>query len=98
MRLPFEKEDKILELNYNVADCYDLIKKNKEFNLQKNKSVIKIIKSDFAFTNWDDWMREVVWYGHRSGRYTCKIENTLNNKSLIENDKSSNIIGNSYIV
>ena len=35
MRLPFEEKDKILELNYNVADCYDLIKKNKEFHLKK---------------------------------------------------------------
>jgi len=91
MRLPFEKDDKILELNYNIANCYDLIKKNKEFDIQKDRSVVKIIKSDFSFKNWDDWMREVVWYGHRSGRYTCKIENTLNNKRLVDNDKSSNI-------
>ena len=99
MRLPFENEDKILELNYNIVDCYELIKKNKKFNLQKEKSIIKIIKSDFYFDNWNDWMREVVWYGHRSGRYTCKIENTLkNNQKLIDNEKSSNIIGNSYIV
>ena len=99
MRLPFENENKILELNYNIADCYDLIKKNKEFNLKKEKSVIKIVKSDFYFDNWNDWMREVVWYGHRSGRYTCKIENALkNNQNLIDNEKSSNIIGNSYIV
>ena len=38
MRLPFEEKDKILELNYNIADCYDLIKKNKEFHLKKVKS------------------------------------------------------------
>ena len=88
-----------MELNYNVADCYDLIKKNKEFKLQKEKSIIKVIKTDFCFENWSDWMREVMWYGHRSGRYVCKIENTLGNKKiLIDNDKSSNIIGNSYIV
>ena len=98
MRLPFEEKDKILELNYNIADCYDLIKKNKEFHLKKVKSKVKIIKSDFCFNNWNEWMQEVVWYGHRSGRYTCKIENTLDNKRLIENDKSSNVIGNSYVV
>ena len=43
-------------------------------------------------------MQELVWNGHRSGRNTCKIENTLDNKRLIENDKSSNVIGNSYVV
>ena len=32
MRLPFEEKDKILELNYNIADCcYDLIKKIRNF-------------------------------------------------------------------
>ena len=44
MRLPFEEKDKILELNYNIADCYDLIKKNKEFHLKKVKSKVKIKK------------------------------------------------------
>ena len=72
---------------------------NLNFNLKKQQNKNLIIKSDFTFNNWDDWMREVMWYGHRSGKYTCKVTNgqmKSNYKSY--NDKSSNVIGNSYIV
>ena len=72
---------------------------NLNFNLKKQQNTNLIIKSDFTFNNWDDWMREVIWYGHRSGKYTCKVANDQmksNYKSY--NDKSSNVIGNSHIV
>ncbi len=100
MRKPFDKQDKILNLNYNILEAYNLIKKSKPYEIKKEKSKIKIIKSDYIFEKWDDWAREVVWYGHRSGKYSCKIEDTdeILKKKIIKSDKASNVIGNSYIV
>ena len=100
MRRPFENKDQIIEINYNILQCYNNIKKNKKFSLVKKNSKLKIIKSDHSYNSWNDWAREVVWYGHRSGIYTCKIEDLNDNSkdNKIENEKSSNIIGNSYIV
>ena len=44
-------------------------------------------------------MREVIWYGHRSGKYTCKIINKNKQINTAGNyEKDSNVIGNSYIV
>ena len=99
MRLPFETKDITLNFKFNILECYNSMLQNLNFNLKKQQNKNLIIKSDFTFNNWDDWMREVMWYGHRSGKYTCKVTNgqmKSNYKSY--NDKSSNVIGNSYIV
>ena len=99
MRLPFETKDVTLNFKFNILECYNSMLQNLNFHLKKQQNKNFIIKSDFTFNNWDDWMREVMWYGHRSGKYTCKVTNgqmKSNYKSY--NDKSSNVIGNSYIV
>ena len=99
MRLPFETKDVTLNFKFNILECYNSMLQNLNFHLKKQQNKNLIIKSDFTFNNWDDWMREVMWYGHRSGKYTCKVTNSQmksNYKSY--NDKGSNVIGNSYIV
>ena len=74
MRLPSENEDIFFRTKYNIMECYRdiLILKNPVF--KKKLSHYKIIKSDMKFNNSQDWMREVIWYGHRSGKYLCKVE------------------------
>ena len=100
MRLPFENKDENLTTKYNILETFTLMKQNADFELKEKDVSLKIIKSDFSFDNWDDWMREVIWYGHRSGKYSCQIieSNSENQKTLIKNKEDSNIIGNSFIV
>ena len=71
---------------------------NLNFNLKEEQNRNLIVKSDFTFDNWNDWMREVIWYGHRSGRYICRTTNNqIKSNYEFDNDKSSNVIGGSYI-
>ena len=99
MRLPFETKDVTLNFKFNILECYNSMLQNLNFHLKKQQNKNLIIKSDFTFNNWDDWMREVMWYGHRSGKYTCKVANSQMKSSYKSyNDKGSNVIGNSYIV
>ena len=74
------------------------MKLNLNFNLEINKFLYKIIKNDYIYNNWDEWMREVIWYGHRSGKYTCKIIRLDSKENARKKEQESNIIGNSYIV
>jgi len=76
MRLPFETKDVMLSFKFNILECYNLILQNLNYNLKKEQNEKLIIKSDFTFNNWNDWMREVIWYGHRSGKYTCRVINS----------------------
>ena len=98
MRRPFEKDNVNIKSSYNIIECFNLIKKNLSYEIVKKSSNNLIIKNDFFYDNWDDWMREVIWYGHRSGKYVCKIETDYKNDLIKYNAVDSNIIGNSYIV
>ena len=100
MRLPFENKNEFINSNFNVIECFKSMKENTNYNLKKGNYIQKIIKDDFTDVNWEDWMREVIWYGHRSGKYSCKVvEQDKKNKSIeIKNKKDSNIIGNSFII
>ena len=40
---------------------------------KKNKS--KIIRTDMRFNDIQQWMREVIWYGHSEVvKYLCNVE------------------------
>ena len=100
MRLPWSDDDEMLDLNYNIIESYqDILKLNKPNIVSKNNK-IKIIRTDMKFNDIQHWMREVIWYGHRSGKYTCKIEglNNNSNNEILNEQNASKIIGNSYIV
>ena len=81
MRLPFENKNEFINSNFNVIECFKSMKENTNYNLKKGNYIQKIIKDDFTYDNWEDWMREVIWYGHRSGKYSCKV---------VEQDKKIN--------
>jgi radical SAM superfamily enzyme YgiQ (UPF0313 family) len=98
MRRPFERENVNIKTDFNIIECYNLIKQNLPYEIVQKNSNNLIIKNDFFYDNWDDWMREVIWYGHRSGKYICKIETNSKNDAMKHNIVDSNIIGNSYIV
>ncbi len=98
MRKPFEKKNIIIESKYNIIECFDLMRLNLNFNLEINEFLYKIIKNDYVYDNWDEWMREVIWYGHRSGKYTCKIIRLDSKDNARKKVQELNIIGNSYIV
>jgi hypothetical protein len=98
MRRPFERENVNIKTDFNIIECYNLIKQNLPYEIVQKNSNNLIIKNDFFYDNWDDWMREVIWYGHRSGKYICKIETNSKNDAIKHNIVDSNIIGNSYIV
>ena len=97
MRLPFKSENVYFEDNYNIYNSFQSIIKleNSDFK-DINPINYKIIKNDLQFNKIDDWLREVIWYGHRSGKYLCNIE--LNNQQINdENIKDSGQLIGPYI-
>tara|TARA_B110000014_G_C19821345_1_gene426083 strand:- start:50 stop:664 length:615 start_codon:yes stop_codon:yes gene_type:complete len=94
MRLPTSNNDKFIDLEYNIIEnYYDILKLNKPV-FKKKKNKVQIIRSDMKFNTPQDWMREVIWYGHRSGKYLCRIKNLTKEE---ENTKTANFVG-PYIV
>jgi len=75
MRLPWNDKDETFEENFNIIENYHQILRLNKPNFISKKNKITIVRSDMQFKNEQDWMREVIWYGHRSGKYLCNIKN-----------------------
>ena len=87
--------DEVMNLKYNVLDYYKSILSLDKIDLVENPQKIIIVKSDIKFTDPKDWMREIIWYGHRSGKYLCGVRNIYNKNDIEKNQ--SNMVG-AYIV
>ena len=71
----YKKQDyEVFKGNFNIIENYYEILKLNEAKFIEKKNNITIIKTDMIFKDPQDWMREVIWYGHRSGKYLCKIK------------------------
>ena len=75
LRVFGEKDDETIDLKYNILEYYKSIIQLEKSELKLSASKIIVIKSDNKYHDIQQWMREVIWYGHRSGKYLCKVKN-----------------------
>jgi radical SAM superfamily enzyme YgiQ (UPF0313 family) len=90
MRLPWKQKNENFEENFNILESYFEILRLNNPDFVESKKKITIIKEDMSFKDPQDWMREVIWYGHRSGKYLCNIKEfsfkkEIKDKSLVSN-------------
>ena len=97
MRLPDQQSNEFFLDKYNIFQSYQSIIMMEDHNFEiSNEKKLKIIKNDMKFESFEDWLREVIWYGHRSGKYMSKIENISNTKNT-GIDKEKGVLIGPYI-
>jgi len=69
IKIPFQKEDVEIHLNYNILGFYHGILTGKEVPLQNASCSYVIDRTSETWQSWDDWCRKMVWYGNRKGAY-----------------------------
>lgn len=69
LKLPFQKEDMPVELSYNIWEVYCAVLKGKPAFLEQGKYHYLIDRSSLTWSSWEDWCREVIWYGNKKGDY-----------------------------
>ncbi len=69
LKQPFQNEDVVLDLSYNIWEFYQSILKGTEVHLAPKRVRYHIDCASKQWLSWDEWCREVVWYGHRRGAY-----------------------------
>ena len=69
LKTPFSAEDVTLECNYNIFEFYKSVLMSEEIPLEDKPTAYRIDKSAQVYTNWDDFCREVIWYGNKKGAY-----------------------------
>jgi hypothetical protein len=67
LKMPFESCNNAIETSYNIFEIYKGIITSNAANLKKEKHCYLIKKSKNVYSTWDDWYREVVFYGNRKG-------------------------------
>lgn len=74
VKLPFQKEDLTIELSYNIWEIYQAALRGKSISLENGKRKYLIDRSSLTWLSWEDWCREVIWYGNKKGAYLygCK--------------------------
>lgn len=69
IKLPFQLEDKSIKLSYTVLELYQAVLHGKEISLEKRQSTYHIDRTSESWDSWEEWYRQVVWYGNKKGAY-----------------------------
>ncbi|MDP6503372.1 MAG: cobalamin-dependent protein, partial [Planctomycetota bacterium] len=69
IKVPFQDEDRAVELSYNIWEYYRSILIGDPLPLEENECECLIDRTSETWDSWDDYCREVIWYGNKKGAY-----------------------------
>lgn len=69
MKRPFQTDDLDIELSFNIWEFYQGVLVGQKLPLECHPSRHHIDRTSVRWQTWDDWCREVVWYGNKKGAY-----------------------------
>jgi hypothetical protein len=69
LKLPYQPEDMEIDLHHNILDLYQGVLRGKREPLKEARSQIRIERSKEAWNSWEEWCRQVVWFGNKKGAY-----------------------------
>lgn len=69
LKIPFLTDDITLTLRYDIMKFYRGSLEDNGVVLEKIPTKYNIERSKAAFTDWNLWFKEVVWYGNKKGAY-----------------------------
>ena len=69
MKQPFQTEDLELELSFNIWEFYRAAVAGAAIPLENKASRYHVNRTGTTWPSWNDWCREVIWYGNKKGAY-----------------------------
>ena len=69
LKQPFQKEDATFRSEYDLLAAYDAIRKTGSGTVPYRQECYLINKAIAQWHDWQEWSREVVWYGNKRGAY-----------------------------
>lgn len=69
IKRPFQTENTTLKLTYNIWEFYQSVLEGARIPLIEKPSLFQIDRISARWNTWDDWFREVVWFGNKKGAY-----------------------------
>jgi hypothetical protein len=69
LKRPFTRDTLSLPLRYNVWDYYRGALVGEERSIEEQSALVAVDRAKQSWWNWDDYCREVIWYGNKKGAY-----------------------------
>lgn len=69
LKLPFQTGDLKVPLSYNIWETYQAAKVGETLPIQERQSIYHVDRTTRRWNSWDDWFREVIWWGNKKGAY-----------------------------
>ncbi|HUA66947.1 MAG TPA: cobalamin-dependent protein [Candidatus Saccharimonadales bacterium] len=69
LKLPFQTEDLDVTLRYNIWEFYRAALRGETIPLIEKPVTCHVDRTSQAYWTWDDFCREVIWYGNKKGAY-----------------------------
>jgi len=73
IKLPFQKTDLEISLSYNILELYYNHKRDIDTPIVKQTHKYKIDRTSEIWFSWEQWCREVIWWGNKKGAYLYKV-------------------------
>ncbi|MBI3548542.1 MAG: B12-binding domain-containing radical SAM protein [Elusimicrobia bacterium] len=77
VKQPFQTADVDVTLSFNVWEFYHSVPRGLGVALERKPRTYRVNRTKASWSSWNDWCREVVWYGNKKGAY-------LYSNSLVE--------------
>ena len=74
LKFPFQYENKTISLSYNIWEVYQAALRGIYIPLEDNSYHYNINIKDEKWLSWEQWCKEVIWYGNKKGAYLYNIE------------------------
>lgn len=74
IKIPFQKENLTIKVSYNILEFYKAILRGFPIELEKKTCAYRVDRTTKTWNSWDQWYREVVWYGNKKGAYLYGYE------------------------
>lgn len=69
LKRPFETADCVIEVGYDLLAWHRAKVVGDEATLTPSPTRYHIDRTSERWTTWDDWCRQVIWYGNKKGAY-----------------------------
>jgi len=69
IKLPFQKENLEFNTSFNIWEFYRGVLIGEPVDLANRSCINRIDRTKVTYNNWEDWYREVIWYGNKKGAY-----------------------------
>ena len=74
LKQPFQNSNITVNLNHDIWSFYRSILIDEKKSIITNPTSYEIVCSKPSWDTWEDWMREVVWHGHKEANYLYSID------------------------